>query len=351
MSSDAALDRQYSHAARHEWRKTERFAVELVETLINSLSIDVDRHSHGETCLAHKPRAFEQLKEEAASIYENYGVEPDVLPPSELASAGLSGPFHGALTIPIGFGLNPRKYLDGLIKACLRLGVAIYDNSPALNVTSGTVKTPEGVVRAEQIVVATNGYSSEDTLPWMAARYMPAQSTVIVTRPLTAAELQDQGWSSDQMCYDTRHLLHYFRLMPDRRFLFGMRGGLLSGPKAEKAARSKVVRDFRSMFPTWSHVDVTHAWSGLVCLSRDRVPYVGPVPGMPGVLTGFAYHGNGVAMGTYTGYALAALASGQEPDRYPSVMSNAASRFPLGRFRRLLMPPVYAGFGLNDALP
>ena len=41
-------------------------------------------------------------------------------------------------------------------------------------------------------------------------------------------ELKAQGWTSDQMAYDTRKLLHYFRLLPDRRFLFGMRGGLFA---------------------------------------------------------------------------------------------------------------------------
>ena len=80
----------------------------------------------------------------------------------------------------------------------------------------------------ERVIVGTNGYSAEDLPPWFAARYMPTQSSVIVTRPLTEAELAAQGWTSHQASYDTRHLLHYFRLMPDSRMLFGVRGGLLS---------------------------------------------------------------------------------------------------------------------------
>ncbi|WP_299592154.1 FAD-binding oxidoreductase [uncultured Tateyamaria sp.] len=351
MRSDMALDRRYGHAARRDWRTTERVAVERVEALIADLSLDVDRHSKGETCLAHRPRDFRAFEDEARAASENYGVIVDVLSSSELELAGLSGPFHGAITNPIGFGLNPRKLIDGLVEACLELGVVIHDNSPAVRITSGEVKTPNGVVRAEQIVVATNGYSSEDIPNWMASRCMPAQSTAIVTRPLTEAELQRQGWTSDQMAYDTRHLLHYFRLMPDRRFLFGMRGGLLCGPSAERQARSAVVHSFRTMFPAWSHVDVTHAWSGLVCLTRDRVPFVGPVPGMSGILAGFAYHGNGVAMGVHAGSILAALASNEQPDHHPEVMSTPATRFPFGSFRRLIMPGVYTGFRVSDALP
>jgi glycine/D-amino acid oxidase-like deaminating enzyme len=149
------------------------------------------------------------------------------------------------------------------------------------------------------------------------------------------------------MSYDTRNLLHYFRLMPDGRFLFGMRGGLRSSPKAEAAIRMQVQRDFKRMFPAWAEVDVTHIWSGMVCMSRDLVPFVGPVPGQAGMFAGFAYHGNGVAMGTYSGRALARLALGQTSG-LPNVMSETARRFPLGRWRRALMPPAYAAMGLAD---
>ena len=54
---------------------------------------------------------------------------------------------------------------------------------------------------------------------------MPALSNIIVTRRLTRRERAEQGWTSRVMAYDTRNLLHYFRLLPDGRFLFGGRGG------------------------------------------------------------------------------------------------------------------------------
>lgn len=351
MRSDAEFDTRYGVAVRHEWRRTERAAVDRVAGLINELSLDVDRHSAGETCLAHRPRDSAAFDAEARAVSENYGVDVDVLTRADLAGAGMAGPFHGALTIPIGFGLNPRKLLNGLVDACAALGVKICDDSPALEVVTGRVRSAQGSVSAEHVIVATNGYSSEDIPQWLAGRYMPAQSTVIVTRPLTDAELHRQGWTSDQMAYDTRHLLHYFRLMPDRRFLFGMRGGLRASRGAERAARDAVVRDFRAMFPAWSDVDVTHAWSGMVCLARDRVPFVGKVPDMPGVWAGFAYHGNGVAMGVHAGATLAALASGEQPDHYPELMAQPAAGFPLGRLRRAFMPGIYAALKAADALP
>lgn len=339
-----AMCRRYGEASAQAYSEAESDAVQLVASLLDRYGIDVDRHSKGETQMAHSRRAMEALRRKA----EENGVLHEA---ADLSGQGLNGPFHGGYTTPVGFGLNPRKYLFGLTKAAQAQGALFFQNSPVLSVektASGFVlKTPKGQIRAEQVLVCTNGYSSEDVPSWMSARYMPAQSTVLVTRPLTQIERAAQGWTSDQMSYDTRNLLHYFRLMPDGRFLFGMRGGLRSSPKAEAAIRMQVQRDFKRMFPAWSEVDVTHIWSGMVCMSRDLVPFVGPVPGQAGMFAGYAYHGNGVAMGTYGGRALARLALGQASG-LPKVMSETARRFPLGRWRRALMPLAYAAMGLAD---
>ncbi len=348
MIDDAYLDRQFGKAGRLDWRLAEKTAVQCVSDLVSELDLDVDRHSVGETSLAHTPGAARTFNDYATQIAENYGVDAAVLSASQATSAGFGGPFHGALTNPIGFGLNPRKYLSGLVQAALALGVRIFEQSPVHDLRSNFVKAGSGQVNAERIIVATNGYSSEDVPSWIAHRYMPAQSTVLVTRPLSESEILAQGWTTDQMAFDTRNLLHYFRLMPDNRFLFGMRGGLFSSPNAEARARVAVVRDFRKMFPEWRRVEVRNKWSGMVCLARNLAPFVGNIPDSKGVLAGFAYHGNGVAMGTFSGKILADLALGNTPDLYPAVLRAVPGRFPLGRARRVLMPPIYGLLKLAD---
>ena len=350
-ASDAALDRRFGRSGRLEWRQTELAAVALVDSLLTDLDLDVDRHSSGETCLAHRARHAKGMDTLVRRVKENYGLSADVLTRDQLTSAGMRGPFHGAMTIPVGFALNPRKYAAGLYAGARAAGAQFYDHSAVVNVHKRGVSTESGAVVADRVILATNGYSSEDIPVSMAGRYMPAQSTVIVTRPLAQRELQAQGWTTDQMAYDSRHLLHYFRLMPDRRFLFGMRGGLHSSTRAEARARAGVLRDFRRMFPAWARVDVPYAWSGMVCLARRLVPFAGALRGNPDVLAGFAYHGNGVAMGTYTGKILAELALGHVPDLYPEVMQRPPRQFPMGARRRLVIPPMYAAYKLDDLRP
>jgi glycine/D-amino acid oxidase-like deaminating enzyme len=103
------------------------------------------------------------------------------------------------------------------------------------------------------------------------------------------------------------------------------------------------------MFPAWSEVDLTHYWSGLVCLSESRFPFVGPVPDQPGLYGSFCYHGNGVAMGSYCGHLIAGeLLEEETPDVVRRILSRPPKSFPFGRFRRIGMPITYAALALGD---
>ncbi len=355
IAEDKDLDALHGREARLAFRRAEKQAVEKVAVFVRKKSLDVDQHSQGETKLAHRPKDVVRLLRSAKSIVENYNVEPEFIEHADLMRFGMGGgPFFGAMTIPIGFGLNPRKYLSGLMSEALGLGALLFSQSLVLSLTrvgpKHFVSTSNGIVSANQVIVATNGYSSENVPPWIAGRFMPGQSTVLVTRALTKEELEAQGWTTDQMSYDSRNLLHYFRLLPDRRFLFGMRGGLMTGPYAEATARAKTRAHFEKMFPNWSKVPSFHMWSGMVSLARNRLPFVGPIPELPGVWAAMCYHGNGVAMGSFAGTMVADLALGSSDADYPKLLQNPLKRFPLGRARRLIMPPLYAALKIKDCL-
>ncbi|MCE8008173.1 FAD-binding oxidoreductase [Aestuariivita sp.] len=348
----AKLTQRFGEASARAYHNAELSAVSHVADLLSTYGIDADVHSDGETQLAHKPSRMGELEASARDFERTYGKPARILRAADLAEAGLDGPFHGAVSIPTGFALNPRKYIDGILQVARDLGVRIMARSPATGLSrqSGEwhVVTPKGTVRADKALIATNGYSSEDLPDWMAARYMPTQSTIVVTRPLTGDEIQAQGWTSQQMSYDTRHLLHYFRLMPDNRFLIGMRGGLTATPGSEARARANVRKNLAQMFPAWAEVEITHQWSGMVCLSPKFLPFAGEVPEHPGLLAGFAYHGNGVAMASYMGHLLGRLAVGERAEIIPDAIRADPGRFPLGRARRAVMPPAYARFWLQD---
>ena len=352
-ASDAQIDRLVGKAGRLEYRQSEKAAVALVEHRLDALGIDADVQPGGEVLLAHRAKDAPTLRSEIPVIKENYGVTAEFHSQSALRQLGFGGPFHGALTTPIGFGLNPRKYALGLLQAAEGAGAKIFGQSPVTDLkpmrTGYRLQTPSGQVHAEKVIIATNGYSSDDLPHWMRARYIPVQSSVIVTRALRDEELQAQGYTSTRTAADSRQLLHYFRLLPDNRFLFGMRGGLFATPRHSAAIAHQIRADFAAMFPAWHGVDIEFDWSGLICLTRHLTPFVGPLPELPGVYAGFGYHGNGVAMGSYAGALLADLVTEKTADRiYPKLMQKQPKRFPLGRYRRHLLRPFYALMAYQD---
>lgn len=353
--SDAALVRRHGAGADDAWFAAEVEAIDLVAGLIREFGIEAARHSDGELVLAHRPRVFNTFKDERERLARR-GVGADVLPPDELTARGLAAAgTHGGLHVHKGFALDPGAYVRGLARAATVAGADIRAQAPVVSFGHDRDRirlvTPTGSLRAKRVLVASGGYSSEDLPPWLGGRLLPVQSSVIVTRPLTEAEQAAQGWTSDLMAYDSRVLLHYFRLMPDRRFLFGMRGGNRATPRTEARIARKIREDFAAMFPAWAGVEIDHEWSGLVTLTARGTPFVGQVPGLAGVWAALGYHGNGVAMGTYAGALAADLIRGKQPLLpFPDAIKAPLARFPLAPLRRRVFAAAGPVLGLVDRL-
>jgi len=352
--SQAQLVKRYGADETHSYRMAQRAAVEHVDGLIAAHGLSVDRHSEGETMLAHRAAALPALQAMAAEFAQSHGVAASVLTKEQLPDHGLNGPeFHGALTLPIGFALHPMKFLLGLRRAAMDAGARIFGQSAVQDFRQENrqwhLRTQAGALSADRMILATNGYSADDRPGWMKSRYLPTQSNVMVTRVLSQDERDAQGFHSTQMCYDSRNLLHYFRLLPDGRFLFGMRAATRATQAAFAATMAAQRRDFARMFPAWANVEVPYFWSGLVCTARARVPFAGPMQGLDNAWAGFAYHGNGLAMGSYCGHALAMQILGRDLKHpLPGFVRAAPRRFELGRFRRALLPLVYFRYALAD---
>lgn len=352
-ASTAQLDRAHGAGAGAEVTRAEIAAIDHVAGLIDRLGLEVDRHSEGETILAHTAASMDALRARQPELEADLGVACQLIERDQMTGAGMKGPHHGGLTVPLGFALHPRKYLAGLAGAAARAGARMFGDSPVHRIeragTGWRLTTPDATVTCNRLVLATNGYSAEDVPGWMRHRFLPAQSSVIATRPMTQDELEAQGWTSHQMAYEERRLLHYFHLTPDNRMVFGQRGGLISTPANEDRLSRKVRADFNAMFPAWSDVEAPYYWSGMVCLTAALRPFCGPVPEMPGVFAAFGYHGNGVAMGSYCGAMLADLIRGETPaGPYPRAFATPPKHFPLGPVRRAWLAAEYSWAKLTD---
>ncbi|MEP1931612.1 MAG: FAD-binding oxidoreductase [Roseibium sp.] len=328
--------------------------INLVADRLDKWGVNADRHSNGEVILAHRPKDLRRLESDAAFLKENFGIRAQLYDKEEMKSQGFGGPgFHGGLHLPYGFALNPMAYVQALAAEVRKLGVKIFSKSAVTRLMRDGnrwhLDTGHGTVGAKKVVLAANGYAREDLPKWLHGRTLPVMSSVHVTRPLSEEELAAQGWTSQTMAADTRTLLHYFRLMPDRRFLFGTRGGIFENGPTLKAMHKRGRSDFEDMFPAWRSVESEYQWYGHICMSRNLTPFVGAVPEMDGIYAAMGWHGSGVAVASISGEKIAGLITGAvSPQDLPSAIQMPFKRFPLPALRKLYLQGAYWWYGLRD---
>lgn len=350
----SVLAKKFGDDAVKQFARIQQDAIDLVGQRLHDWNIDADRHSDGELVLAHKPNRLAALQQEADELAHFTTIKTEFLDKDALKERGLhAADTFGGLHTEAGFGLNPMKYLAGLHEQCTRAGVRIFEQAKI----DRFVEDGEGYrlhsgdtqITAGKIVIATNGYSSENLPDWLGGRLMPVFSGIVITRPMTDDELAQQGWTSDLMAFDSRILLHYFRKLPDNRFLFGGRGGITATPKAFAEGKRTLLGHFNRMFPAWRDVELTHHWNGLVCLSQSWRPYIGRVPGHHDVWTALAWHGSGIAMASQGGKLLAERMLGiRDAQDLGSVLSTPMDKFPLPALRRVARSAAYGYYELKD---
>ncbi|QPC43071.1 FAD-binding oxidoreductase [Kaustia mangrovi] len=349
------MARRYGMEATRAFFDIQREAIESLRATAAELGIEADIAGTGEITLAHRPPFRRALAQEQETLRTLFGHETELLEPEALAERGMAAPFiHGGLWNPTGFGLHPLKLARGLADAAHAHGARLHGQSRVTGWAQAggrhrLTTAAGGTLTADRVILACNGYTPEATFPPLAGRLMPALSNILVTRPLSLSEREAQGWTTTTMAFDARALLHYVRLLPDGRFLFGGRGGTDMSDGAAPAMEASMRREFEAMFPAWRHVEHTHFWRGLVCLARDLVPHIGPLDERSTVWTAIAYHGNGVAMANWSGRHLADIVAGQTAlADLPAVMTAPLRRFPFAGLRQLYMKAAYAAFTVRD---
>jgi glycine/D-amino acid oxidase-like deaminating enzyme len=166
------------------------------------------------------------------------------------------------------------------------------------------------------VLVATSGYTSAVT-PVLQKKIIPIGSFIIATEPLRE-ELARELSPRNRMIYDSKHYLHYYRLTPDDRMLFGGRAAFF--PETSQTIRKSAAilhREMLEVYPQLKNTKVDYVWGGTLDFTFDVMPHAGQIDGMYFAL---GYAGHGVAMATYLGQKMAeAIATGEDSNPYKSV--------------------------------
>ncbi|MDJ0608115.1 MAG: FAD-binding oxidoreductase [Kiloniellales bacterium] len=313
--------------------------IDLVRELGETEGIDFDLQGEGIFAVAHKPSRYRELEEEAEALTRHFGIETRLYSAEAFRAVGHdSTEQFGALFTGAGFGLHPLKFLSGLAAAAARHGARLHGLSAVDDWRREggrhRLVTARGSLAAKRVVVAANGFLTDGLHPALDGRVLPVLSNIITTRPLTPDELAAQSWRSENPLCNTRALLFYYRLLPDRRLLFGARGDSRGDAASAARMRAWLTGRFREVFPAWQSVEISHFWRGLIAMTRRLTPAVGRLDEDESVFYGFGYHGNGVNTAPWTGRQLARMVAGQKSNRaLPAAIAGPAPRFPFPALR------------------
>lgn len=305
------LLRRYGAATAREMFSASLEAIDLVESLIASERIECafDRCGHLE--LASKAAHFVAFGRTAAALSEHFGHAVRLLGRAELAGEIGSTAFYGGIVDPRSAALDPLRYVMGLAHAARRSGATICERTPvgAVEPVGGQwrLTSSRGELTARNVLLATGAYTGR-AFPALRRRLVPIGSYAIASEPLPSS-LADAVLPRKRAAFDSMRLLHYFRLTPDRRMLFGGRAAFLPENERTIAVSAGMLRaDMVALFPQLAGAKIEYAWGGTLDVTFDVMPHAGTIDGMHYAV---GYAGHGVALATLLGKLAAdAIAGG-----------------------------------------
>lgn len=203
----------------------------------------------------------------------------------------------GAMWHPHCARLHPAKLAAGLARVVESLGVEIYEQTRVTEIRPHTAVTTAGTVTADTIVRATEGFTAQ--IDGLRRTWLPMNSSLIVTEPLSADTWADIGWSGYETLGDQAHAYMYAQRTADDRIAIGGRGAPYrygSGTDVDGATDPKTIGLLRDIltrfFPSTAGATVEHVWSGVLGVPRDWSATVGLDPS-----TGLGWAGGYVGTG------------------------------------------------------
>jgi glycine/D-amino acid oxidase-like deaminating enzyme len=280
-----------------------------IESTIGRLNIDCDYQLVGEINIATEPYLLDEFAQ-LIELAKPYNIHFQLLDRDQLHRAVKSPAFLGGIKRLDTAIINPAQLAWGLRKACLDLGVKIYENSPVtkLEEEDQTVAahTPRGRVRAHHVALATNAFPP--LLKRISYYVVPVYDYVLMTEPLTESQRDSIGWHGREGLSDGNNQFHYFRTTADGRILWGgydaiyyWNNGFGSHLENRPASFARLAEHFFQAFPQLEGLRFTHAWGGAIDTCSRFSPFWGT-----------AHHGKTAYSMGYTGLGVGATRFGAQ---------------------------------------
>jgi len=297
--------------------------LEAIDATVRRLGIECDFLRSGELIVATEPYQVEDmvhLPEEGAPFGEKF-VWLDL----EQTRALVNSPLYlGGLLNQEGVAMvNPAQLAWGLRRACLNLGVRLYEMTPVKALLddekSIRVLTPYGIVQAKKVAIATNAFPP--LLEYLSRYIVPVYDYVLVTEPLSAEQRRSIGWFERQGLGDASNQFHYYRMTVDGRILWGgydavyyRNNGVGKSFELNYDVFGRLAEHFFINFPQLKGLRFTHACGGAIDTCSRFCQFWGTThSGRTAYVMGFT--GLGVGSSRFGALVMLDLLDGKQTDR------------------------------------
>lgn len=320
-ASTARMARDHGREAAIALRRALFDTVDEVGRVVTAAHLDIDWAKGGTLTFAASPAQEARLRAELAEERE-WGFGEDDLrwlgPAAAKARISVATDVLGALFTPHCAAIHPAKLARGLAELVAARGVRLFEGTRVERIAPGAATTAAGVVKAEVVIRATEGYTPE--LPGEHRTVAPLYSLMIATEPLPASFFESVGWRERETFADGRHLIIYGQRTADDRIAFGGRGapypyGSRLRPSAEHdpAVFDALHQTLLALFPAAAGAALTHRWGGPLGVPRDWHASVG-LDRSTGLGWAGGYVGDGVSTTNLAGRTLADLVLRRDTD-------------------------------------
>ncbi|MFF4867614.1 NAD(P)/FAD-dependent oxidoreductase [Streptomyces sp. NPDC090109] len=266
--------RLHGHEAAVRLQQAMNATVAEVLDVCEREKIDADVHRGGVLEVALSPAQLARLKD-FHTVEIAFGETDRVLYGArETAERVRVTGAVGSSWTPHGARLHPVKLVKGLAAAVEALGVTIHESTPVTKIEPKHAVTPYGTVRAPYVLRCTEGFTA--SLAGQRRAWLPMNSSMIATEPLTDAQWESIGWEGRETLGDMAHAYMYAQRTADGRIALGGRGvPYRFGSKTDNDGRTQpqTVEALREIlvrfFPQLAGVRIDHAWSGVLGVPRD----------------------------------------------------------------------------------
>ena len=236
--------------------------------------IEADVHKGGVLEVARTPAQLARLKDFHAAELAFGEKDRELYDAGETAERIRVADAVGSTWTPHGARVHPVKLVKGLAAAVEALGVRVHELTPVTEIRPKHAVTPYGTVRAPYVLRCTEGFTA--ALKGEKRTWLPMNSSMIATEPLTDEQWAAVGWGGREALGDMAHAYMYAQRTADGRIALGGRGvPYRFGSRTDNDGRTQdaTIEALREIlvgfFPSLAGVRVEHAWSGVLGVPRD----------------------------------------------------------------------------------